>query len=124
MEDNDLSFYEDAVEDVKQEERGITDRVTEYTYTKLEYPCIIFREGFSAPMHKLAVVSNMVKSNARDKDISLYMRKGDDIYKLGMLAGCQIEAFLDIIGTDSVIGHLDENIKLEGNNLYTLYSFI
>lgn len=122
--EEDFNFYGNEGAENEQIEKGITDRVTEYTYTKLEYPCILFNEGFSAPMHKLTVVSNMVKSNAGDKDISLYMRKGDDIFKLGMLSGSQIEAFLDIMGVGSVKGYLDENTLLEGDKLYTLYSFI
>ena len=117
----DFGFYGDVGEEQqKQVEKGISDKVTEFTYSNLEYPCIVFREDFSCPKHKLRAVSNMVKAKGVEKDINLYFTDKGELFKMGMLSGLQVNPFLEIIGCESVIGFYDENTKLENDRLYTL----
>ena len=61
MAEEDFGFYgEEAEEDKVEEIQGITENVSEFTYSSLEYPCIMFKEGFSLKNHKWKVLSNMV----------------------------------------------------------------
>lgn len=123
-EENDYGFYgEENDETVVQDIDGITDTVTNYTYTNLNYPCVLFNEGFTCPKHQMKVVSNMVNTGGKDKDISLYFQNEGEIYKLGMINGFQMKGFIDIIGLDNIIGFYDENTELLGDKLYTLCSF-
>lgn len=117
----DFGFYgEEADELQKQEIRGITGNVTDFTFTNIDYPCIIFNEDFKCPKHKLNVISNMVKSPMPTKDISIYFIKDGDLYKIGMIDGVQVNAFLDVIGIDMVKGFFNAETKLTGSMLYTL----
>ena len=114
----DFDFYEgdciDEVEDVDEE-------VSNYAFTGMSYPCIIFKDDFSCPKHKLTVISNMVKSgNMSDKDISLYFHNNGELFKLGSLSGVQLGAFIDLVGVDSIDGYLEGGVKLEGDRVYTL----
>lgn len=121
MDSEDFGFYgtnNDGRSEVHV--KGVTEDVTDFTFANVEYPCIIFKEGFSVPKHQLNVVSNMVKSCISTKDISLYYSKDSDLYKIGMIDGKQVNAFLEVIGIDKVFGFYDKNTRLEGNLLYTL----
>lgn len=119
-ENNDFDFYEDAEEGKISEIRGITDNVTNYTYTDLSYPCIVLDDGFKCPMHRMLVISNMVKSNTPDKDISLYFTKGYDMYKVGMLSGTQVKPLLDILDISKLKAYYDKGVELTGDMVYTL----
>ena len=117
----DFGFYgEDGDSEVKQEIHGISGQVTDFTYTNISYPCIIFREGFTCPKHQMQVISNMVKTVNDVKDISLYFIDKGELFKMGMLSGLQVSSFLEIIGTEKVFGYYDKDTKLENSKLYTL----
>lgn len=124
MGSEDFDFYEGAEDEVSTSVDGVSNEVTNFTYTNLEYPCIIFKEGFTCPQHQLRVISNMVKTVSVNKDISLYFIQGSDLFKMGMLSGVQIQAFLSIVGDDKVIGYFDRDTKLEGDRLYTLCTIL
>lgn len=101
--------------------KGIEGKVTNFTYTELSYPYIVFGSAFKSPKHKMNVVSNMVKSGIlSNKDISLYVEYENGLYKIGMLSGLQVGSFLDLVGLDGLYGYLDENTKLSGDRLYVL----
>lgn len=120
----DFGFYGDEADegDTKVID-GITGEVTNYTYTKLSYPCILFREGFTCEKHKLRVISNMVNTGGTNKDISLYFQQAGEIYKLGMLNGLQVKSFLEIIGVENVFGMYDADTRIEGDKMYVLCTF-
>lgn len=107
-----------------KEIKGITDTVTDYTYTGLSYPCIVFKQGFKLERHKVQVISNMVKSNTVDikKDISLYFSNKDQLYKLGEISGVQVSPLIDIAGRDNLIAFLDADTELNDSLIYTLCS--
>lgn len=118
---NNFGFYgEEADEQTETVLKGITGNVSDFTYTNLSYPCIIFKEDFKCPKHQLRVVSNMVNSKAGEKDISLYFVNEGELYKIGNIGGLQVNAFLEIIGLNNVIGYYKEGLKLTGDKLYTL----
>lgn len=122
--DNDFGFYgEDKDEAEVKDIHGITDTVTEYTYSNLKYPCLIFRKNFKCHKHKMKVISNMVKSRGIVKDISLYFEQSDGVYKIGEIGGIQVNSLLDCIGDENLIGFYDESTELTGSLLYTLCSF-
>lgn len=110
--------YEEGVDEI----RGITDTVTDYTYTNLLYPCIIFKEGMVLEKHKVQVISNMMKGNLNsvDKDISIYFCNDGQIYKIGNISGVQVSFLLEIVGTDKLDAYLSKNEKLVGDKIYTL----
>lgn len=119
-------LYEGYDEERVEELEGITDKVTDLSYTKLEYPAIVFKYGSKLPKHKVILISNMVKSSAGNgkKDISLYFHNDDgDLYKIGMLSGHQVEHFLSIVPKDSLIGFYDDGTRLIGDRIYVLCSF-
>lgn len=107
-----------------KEIKGITDTVTDYTYTGLSYPCIVFKQGFKLERHKVQVISNMVKSNTTGikKDISLYFSNKDQLYKLGEISGVQVSPLIDIAGRDNLIAFLDADTELNDSLIYTLCS--
>lgn len=125
---SDFGFYGEENDETKVKEvKGITDKVTEYVYTNLSYPCIIFKKGFSCPKHQMKVLSNMVKSQGVPKDITLYFEKDrgtaeSEIYKLGMISGLQVDSLLSIFDLEKLVGFYDENTVLEGSKLYVLCS--
>ena len=116
-------FYDDYSEGSEVKEiKGITDTVTDYTYTGLSYPCVMMKEGIQLERHKIQVVSNIVKSNAAGvvKDIALYFNNNDQIYKLGNIAGNQVSSLIDIIGRNKLTAFLSEGKELKGSLIYTL----
>lgn len=122
----DFEFYGEGTDDTEvQEVKGITDQVTEYVYTNLSYPCIIFKKNFSCPKHQMKVLSNMVQSHGVTKDITLYFEKDNgtaesDLFKIGMISGLQVDSLLSIFDLQNLIGFYSEGILLEGDKLYTL----
>lgn len=121
MENEDFGFYgEEEDESVVDDIHGITDTVTNYTYTNLQYPCIIFKEGFTLKSHKWRVISNMVKAIDKDKDTALYFKDNGNMVKLGSLSGRQVESFLELVGCENLLGYYLDGTKLEGDRLYTL----
>lgn len=107
------------------EVKGITGEVSSFTYTNLQFPCILFKEGTPIPKHKLKIVSNMVKSgNMGEKDTSLYFIQNGDVFKIGSLSGNQIMGFLDLMGLDCLEGYLGKENKLEGGLLYSLCTVV
>lgn len=121
VDDDDFGFYgEEAEENSVKDIHGITDKVSKYTYTKLEYPCIIFKSGFTCPQHQMNVISNMVRTSSPDKDTALYFENDSKLFKLGKLSGTQVDPLLELIGVENLVGYYDENTRLEGDRLYTL----
>lgn len=120
----DFGFYGEGNDESKVKDiQGITDTVTDYTYTNLEYPCIMLKEGFTCPKHKMKVISNMVKTTSDDKDISLYFVESGELFKIGMLGGLQVSSFIDIVGVENLVGYFLDGTKLEGSKIYTLCTF-
>ena len=118
----DDNIYEGYSENSEAKEiKGITDTVTDYTYTGLTYPCIIFKRGIKLEKHKVQVISNMVKSSTTGllKDISLYF-DNDELYKLGMISGVQVSPLIEIVGVENLVAFVDENTKLDASLIYTL----
>lgn len=119
---NEFNFYGNDDEVNVKDREGITDKVTSYTYTDLSYPCIILKDGFKCPLHRMIVISNMVKSNTPDKDINLYFTKGSDMYKVGNLSGKQIKPLLDILDIGKLKAFYDRATELSGDMVYALCS--
>lgn len=119
-------FYKDYDEDKNPEHiKGITDVVTNYTYTNMLYPCIVFKKGFKLEKHKVNVILNMIKMNARGitKDISLYYYKKDgSMMKMGNIGGIQVMPLLDIVNRSSLEAYLDKDTELKDGLIYTLCS--
>ena len=121
----DFGFYgDDADNNEEKVINGISGKVTDFTFTNIDYPCIIFKEGFKCPKHQLQVISNMVKTISDVKDVSLYFINNGELFKMGMLSGLQVSSFLEIIGTEKVFGYYNKDIKLEDSKLYTLCSIL
>lgn len=119
--DEDESSFYDGCEESSEDVEGITGQVSSFTFTNINYPCFIFKEGSEIPKYKLRIVANMVKSgNMQDKDTSLYFLQNGDLYKIGSLSGLQIMGFIDLIGIDNLIGYASKDEKLEGSSLYCL----
>lgn len=116
-------FYENYDEDEQIPEiQGITDKVTDYTYAKLLFPCIVLKDGIKLEKHKVMVLSNMVKSDTLgyEKDISLYLSNGSELYKLGMVGGIQVSPLIDIVGVDNIVAYLSKEKQLLGSMIYSL----
>ena len=114
-------FYEGQKEKEQESIKGITGTVTSYTFTNVSYPCIIFKRGVQLPKHKLTVLKNMINAgNHESKDVSLYFDSKDGTYKMGALSGLQVEAFLDLVGLDSLVGYYEDGTELSGSKIYTL----
>jgi translation initiation factor 2B subunit (eIF-2B alpha/beta/delta family) len=110
-------YSEDAVEDIK----GITDSVTDLSFTNIAYPAIVILETLKLQEHKVKVISGMTQTSAGKKDISLYYQHEGELYKLGALSGMQIMPFFDIVPTEFVKAYYTDGTPLEGAAVYTLY---
>ena len=120
----DFEFYGEGTDETPvQDVKGITDKVTDYTYTNLNYPCIMLKEGFTCPKHKMKVISNMVKTSNNDKDISLYFTDDGELYRIGMLSGLQLSSFIEIVGLENIVGFFEDGTRLVGSKIYTLCTF-
>lgn len=116
----DEDFYPEDDVDV-DEIKGITGKVSSFTFTGVSFPCIVFRDDVQIPKHKLLIVSNMVKSgDLNEKDTALYFNQKGSLFKIGSLAGSQIMGFLDLMGTDCVKGYVSSDEELVGGKLYSL----
>lgn len=119
---SDFEFYgESADKDSVEDIQGITDSITSYSYTGVEYPCLILKDGFSCAKHRMEVIAKMVKTSG-DKDISLYFNNSGETYKIGNISGKQVKAFLDVVGIDNVLGFLSKDTSVTGDMLYVLCS--
>lgn len=113
-------FYNEG-EEHKTVLPGITDKVVNYTYTGMTFPCMILKEGFKCPEHKMLVLSKMVKMSSREvKDINIYFSNGGELYKIGSLSGMQVKPFIEIVGVENIVAFYDDGMKLEGDRVYVL----
>ena len=104
--------------------KGITeDDVSNYVYTAMSYPCIVFKDGFRCEKHKISVVQNMVKSISRDKDITVYIKNNGSLFKLGDINGLQLKSLIEIIGRDNLEAFYTDGTNLPGSLIYTLCTF-
>lgn len=117
-----FDFYE-GNEEGKEEVRdvkGLTDTVSKYVYNNMEFPCICLKEDIKLPKHKWVIISKLVKQGSSDKNISIYMLRGGEMFKAGSLSGLQVKAFIDIIGLDNLFGYFNKDKELIGDRLYVL----
>lgn len=119
--DEDFGFYgsEAELEEVK-DIKGITDEVSKYVYTDMDFPCICLKGDINLPMHKWKVISKLVKEGSANKNITFYIIKGNELFRAGALAGIQVMPFIDIVGLENLEGFHNKEIKLEGDRLYVL----
>ena len=123
---SDFEFYGEGTDETNVKEvKGITDKVTEFVYTNLSYPCIIFKKGFTCPKHKMKVLSNMVQSKGIVKDITLYFEKDrgieeSELFKIGTIGGLQVDSLLSIFSPENLLGFYDADTSLEGDKLFVL----
>jgi hypothetical protein len=117
-----FDFYEgneEGIEEVR-DIKGLTDTVSKYVYSNMEFPCICLKEDIKLPRHKWVIISKLVKQGSSDKNISIYMLRGGEVFKAGTLSGLQVKAFIDIIGLDNLFGYFNKDKKLTGDRLYVL----
>ena len=120
---NDDFQGDDYSESPKVEIPGITDKVVNFCYTGMNYPCVMLKEGFTCPQHKLVVLGRMAKMGSHgNKDITLYFENKGELLKLGMLSGVQIKAFYDLVGDENVRVFYEEGFELKGDKKYVLCS--
>lgn len=119
---DDFNFYGDGSneEEVVRDVKGLTDTVSKFVYSNMTFPCICLKEDIKLPKHKWLIISKLVKQGSEDKNISVYMIRGGELFKAGSLSGLQIKAFIDIIGIDNLFGYYNKDKELKGDRLYVL----
>lgn len=119
----DFGFYgEEEEEEVIKDIKGVTDEVSKFVFTNVEYPFVCLKADIALPQYKWLIISKLVKQGVASKNISFYMLRGGELFKAGALSGVQIKSFIDIVGIDNLFGYHNENIRLEGDRLYVLSS--
>lgn len=120
---DDFGFYgeENEQEEVK-DIRGITDEVSKYVYSGMQFPCVCLNADITLPKHKWVIISKLVKQGAVEKDIGVYMIRNGELFKAGSLSGIQVKAFIDIVGLENIFGYYNKETKLEGDKIYVLSS--
>lgn len=117
----DFDFYEgDSEEEVVRDVKGLTDTVSKYVYSSMNFPCICLKEDLKLPKSKWLLISKLVKQGAEDKNISVYMIRNGELYKAGSLAGSQVIPFIDVLGIDNLFGFYSKDKELRGDRLYVL----
>lgn len=119
---DEFDFYEDGgnEEEVVRDIKGLTDTVSKFVYSSMTFPCICLKEDIKLPKHKWLIISKLVKQGSEDKNISVYMIRGGELFKAGSLSGLQIKAFIDIIGIENLFGYYNKDKELKGDRLYVL----
>lgn len=121
---DEFGFYGEEVENENsvREIRGITDTVSKYVFSDMNFPCICLKEDLTLPKHKWVVISKLVKQGTSDKNISVYLIRKGDLYKAGALSGVQVTALIDLVGLDNLVGYYNKDKELKGDRLYILSS--
>ena len=121
---DEFDFYGDgSTEEVVRDVKGVTDSVSEYVFVDMEYPNLCLKADLVLPKHKWEVISKLSKIGGKaDKNISLYIVRHGELFKIGALNGVQVKSFIDIVGIDNIEGHHRDGRKLEGSKLYVLSS--
>lgn len=120
--DKDFDFYEgnDLEDSTVKDIKGLTDTVSKYVYSKMNFPCICLNENLKLPKSKWLLISKLVKQGAEDKNISVYMIRNGELLKAGSLAGSQIIPFIDVLGIENLFGYYSKDKELRGDRLYVL----
>ena len=102
--------------------KGITDSVSKYVYANMEYPSICLKPDLVLPKHKWEVISKIAKPVGVDKNISLYIIRNGETFKIGKLSGIQVKVFIDMVGLENVFGFHRDGRELIGDKVYVLSS--
>ena len=120
---SDFGFYgEEADEASVRDIKGVTDEVSKFVFTNIEYPCICLKADIMLPTYKWEVIAKLVKQGVVSKNISIYMLRNGELFKAGSLSGLQVKAFIDIVGIENLFGFHNRDIRLDGDKLYVLAS--
>lgn len=119
----DFGFYgSEAEKDEVKDIQGITDEVSKFVFSSMEFPCVCLKADIALPKHKWVVISKLVKQGTSSKNISFYIIRNGETFKAGSLSGLQIKAFIDMVGIDNLFGYHNKDRKLVGDRLYALAS--
>lgn len=122
-EEKDFGFYgEEAEKEEIKDLDGVTNSVTQFVLSNMNFPSLCLRENIILPRHKWVIISKLVKQNADEKDISLYFNRNGELYKAGSISGIQVKALVDIIGLDNLVGYYNKDKQLVGDKIYVLAS--
>ena len=103
---------------------GVTDSISQYAFTDIQYPCIMFNKGFHTEKHKFQVLQNMLSNPQMESDISVYFTNSKgEVLKVGKISGYQLAFMLDIVGRDKVTGYYADGSELKDGLIYTLCKF-
>lgn len=117
-------MYEGGEEREDAVVEGVTDSISQYAFTDIQYPCIMFKKGFHTEKHKFQVLQNMLSNPRPESDISVYFINSDgDVLKVGRVSGYQLSFLVDIVGRDNITGYYEDGNELEGSLIYTLCTF-
>lgn len=120
---DDFKFYEEnSEEDYVREIKGVTDKVSEYVYSNMEFPCICLKPDIVLPKYKWVAISKLVKLGSPDKSIFVYIHRNGELYKLGALSGVQVKAFIEVAGLENIFGYHNKDIILKDDRVYVLAS--
>lgn len=118
---DEFGFYgEEGEESSVRDIKGITDTVSKYVFSDMDFPCICFKEDLVLPKHKWIGISKLVKQGASDKNISVYILRKGDLFKAGSLSGVQVTALIDLVGLENLFGYYNKDKELKGDRLYIL----
>lgn len=116
-----FGFYGEKADDEEVKDiKGVTDEVSKYVFSDIQYPSICLKEDIKLPKYKWVAISKLVKQGSVNKNISFYLIRNNEVLKAGALAGIQIKAFIDIVGIENLFGFYKKDKKLEGDRLYIL----
>lgn len=119
---NDFDFYDGVEQDssVVQDIKGLTDEVSKYIYSNMDFPCICVKENIKLPKHKWVTMGKLVKQDVPNKDISVYIIRNNDILKAGALSRMQVGVFIDFVGIDNLVAYYNKDKILTGSKIYIL----
>lgn len=121
---SELDMYEGGEEKEDAVVEGVTDSISQYAFTDIQYPCIMFNKGFHTEKHKFQVLQNMLSNSQVESDITVYFTNSKgEILKVGKVSGYQLSFLLDIVGRENVTGYYADGSVLDGGLIYTLCTF-
>lgn len=120
--EDDTGAYGEDPEDYKMPEiKGITDEVSGYTYSKMNFPAIFIKSDMHLSAAGFKVLRAMISSTSvADRNIFIYNESSKGVFLIGRISALQVMNFYDLVGQDNIRVFLSSTKELLGDLKYVL----
>lgn len=113
----------DAPVEVSYDREGFTGEVTQSVFVTKKFPHIQIEDISAITNIKLKLLQRMLKGfQAIGNTYPVYAELNGTLVELGNLQDYQMQAFINTVGEEGLVGRLSENKELRGHMLYAMSS--